>query len=111
VRKSPESDLIVDLMDAKYIAVGSPTLNNGIMPSLASFFCYMKGLNPRHLNFLVFGSFGWSGQGTDVADKELEAMGYTRLMDPVRILYSPNKEQLQTLKKDVTEALKAFQAK
>jgi len=111
VRKSPESDLIVDLMDAKYIAVGSPTLNNGIMPSLASFFCYMKGLNPRHLNFLVFGSFGWSGQGTDFADKELEAMGYTRLMKPVRIQYSPSKEQLETLKKEVSETLKAFQTK
>ena len=109
VTKTPSSDLIVDLMDAKYIAVGSPTLNNGIMPSIASFFCYMKGLNPRNLNFLVFGSFGWSGQGTDVADKELEAMGYTRMMKPMRIQYTPTDEQMKKMKEEIKEALEAFQ--
>lgn len=105
VRKTPESDLIVDLMDAKYIAVGSPTLNNGIMPSIASFFCYMKGLNPKNLNFFVFGSYGWSGQGTEIADKDLEAMGFNRLAKPIRIQYAPTKEQLNDLKDKIKEIL------
>ncbi|MBU1094112.1 MAG: FprA family A-type flavoprotein [Firmicutes bacterium] len=111
VRKSPNSDLIVDLMDAKYIAVGSPTLNNGIMPSLASFLCYMKGLNPRKLNFFVFGSYGWSGQGTEIADKELEDMGYTRIIEPLRIQYSPKSEQINLMKENIAMALKEFATK
>lgn len=109
VRTSPASDLIVDLMDAKYLAVGSPTLNNGMMPSIASFFCYMRGLNPRNLSFFVFGSYGWSGQGTEFADRDLEAMGYHRLMKPLRIEYSPKDEQLIKMREDILVSLKEIQ--
>ncbi len=111
VRKNPQSDLIYDLMDAKYIAVGSPTLNNGMMSSIASFFCYLRGLNPRNLNFVVFGSFGWGGQGVAFADRDLEEMKFNRLMKPVRIQYSPSKEQLISLKNEIMSTLKEFQSK
>jgi len=105
-RHTPLSDIIVELMDAKYLAVGSPTLNNGLMTSIASFFAYMKGLNPKNISYLVFGSYGWSGQGTEFADRELEGMGHQRIMKPVRVQYAPSKEQLIKLKEDVTEVLK-----
>ncbi len=111
VRTSHASDMIVDIMDAKYLAVGSPTLNNGMMSSIASFFCYMKGLNPGKLNFLVFGSFGWGGQGTAIADKELEEMGFNRLMKPIRIQYTPKIDQMSKMKEDITTALQEFQEK
>lgn len=111
VRTSAASDIIVDLMDAKYIAVGSPTLNNGMMPSIASFLCYMKGLNPRNLNFFVFGSYGWSGQGTEFADRDLEEMGFARLMKPLRIQYAPKDETILKMKEDFSIALKEFQNK
>jgi flavorubredoxin len=111
VRKNPQSDLIYDLMDAKYIAVGSPTLNNNMMPTIAGFFCYLRGLNPRDLNFIVFGSYGWGGQGVTHADRDLEEMGFTRIMNPIRIQYRPSDEQRLTLKNDVKNALKEFQSK
>ena len=31
------SDIMTELIEAKYICVGSPTLNNGILPSVAAF--------------------------------------------------------------------------
>ncbi len=109
VRHTSLSDIIVELMDAKYLAVGSPTLNSGLMTTVASLFAYMKGLNPRNIEYMVFGSYGWSGQGTDYADKELEAMGHKRFMNPIRIQYTPNDDQLRKLKEDIIEALKAHQ--
>ncbi len=111
IRISHASDMIVDIMDAKYLAVGSPTLNNGMMPSMASFLCYMKGLNPGKLNFFVFGSFGWGGQGTADADQDLEDMGFTRMMKPVRIQYAPKVDQMAELKKNIMTALDEFQEK
>lgn len=111
VRKNAQSDLIYDLMDAKYIAVGSPTLNNNMMSTIAGFFCYLRGLNPRDLNFIVFGSYGWGGQGVSHADRDLEEMGFNRIMNPIRIQYRPSDEQRLTLKKDVMDALKEFKSK
>ncbi len=111
VRHTPLSDIIVELMDAKYLALGSPTLNNGLMTSVASFLAYTKGLNPKNINFFVFGSYGWSGQGTEFADKELENMGYTRIMKPSRIQYTPTTEQLEMMKTEITKALIEFKNK
>ncbi len=111
VRKTPLSDIISDLTDASYIAVGSPTLNNGLMPSMAAFLCYLKGLNPRNLNYLVFGSFGWGGQGVAFAVKELEEMGFKKIIDPIRIQYSPSREQMSTMIKGITVSLKEIQKK
>jgi flavorubredoxin len=108
VRQTPLSDILVELMDAKYLAVGSPTLNNGLMTSIASFFAYMKGLNPKNISYMVFGSYGWSGQGTEFADQELESMGHQRLLNPIRIQYTPNEEQLKKIREDLIQTLKSI---
>ncbi|MBN2300745.1 MAG: FprA family A-type flavoprotein [Acholeplasmataceae bacterium] len=111
VRKTPLSDIISDLTDASYIAVGSPTLNNGLMPSMAAFLCYLKGLNPRNLSYLVFGSFGWGGQGVTLATKELEEMGFKQIVEPIRVQYAPSAEQVKVIKKDITDTLLKLQSK
>ncbi|MDR0676948.1 MAG: FprA family A-type flavoprotein, partial [Elusimicrobiota bacterium] len=38
------SDVMTELIDAEYICVGSPTLNNNMMPTVSGFLTYMKGL-------------------------------------------------------------------
>ena len=40
------SDIMAEVLDARFIAVGSPTLNKTMMPTVASFLCYMRGLAP-----------------------------------------------------------------
>jgi len=52
------SDVMTKLMDAKYICVGSPTLNNNVMPTVAAFLTYLKGLAPKGRTGLAFGSYG-----------------------------------------------------
>ncbi|MFI3168309.1 MAG: FprA family A-type flavoprotein [Bacillota bacterium] len=60
---------------AKYIAVGSSTLNRQMMPTVSAFLCYMKGLQPKGRTGLAFGSYGWSGESINLVEKELEACG------------------------------------
>lgn len=105
IRKTAESDLMVELMEAKYIAVGSPTLNNGMLTSIASFLHYMKGLKPQNLRYFAFGSYGWGGQSPSLIDKELEAMGFERILDPVKQYFVPTEEELSNLKKQLIEKL------
>lgn len=41
------SEVMVDFLDAAYVCIGNPTLNNQLFPRVAGFVTYMKGLAPR----------------------------------------------------------------
>ncbi|MGL4483765.1 MAG: flavodoxin domain-containing protein, partial [Anaerovoracaceae bacterium] len=73
------SSAMAKLLEAKYIFVGSPTLNNEMMPTVASFLTYMKGLKPKNRIGKAFGSFGWSGESADKIAKILEESGFELL--------------------------------
>ena len=52
IKATPLSDIITDIFTSKYLAVGSPTINNQMMPTIAAFLCYLKGLRPvNHKGF------------------------------------------------------------
>ena len=50
---------MVDFLDAKYVLIGNPTLNNQLFPRVAGFVTYMRGLQPKNKVALAFGSYGW----------------------------------------------------
>lgn len=56
------SDIMTKVLESKYICVGSPTLNNNMMPTVAASLYYLKGLAPQNRIGLAFGSYGWGGQ-------------------------------------------------
>ncbi|NCD24831.1 MAG: FprA family A-type flavoprotein [Deltaproteobacteria bacterium] len=60
------SDVMAELADATGILCGSPTHNNGILPLMADFLTYMKGLRPEGRIGAAFGSYGWSGECVNV---------------------------------------------
>lgn len=91
------SDIMTDVLKAEYIAVGSPTMNNQMLPTVASFLCYMKGLAPKNKKAFAFGSYGWGGQSAGLVNAELEACKFNILMDPVKIQYVPSEESLKEL--------------
>jgi flavorubredoxin len=60
------SDIMTDVIDAHWICVGSPTLNSSILPTVAAFMYYLKGLSPKERVGLAFGSYGWGGQSIPI---------------------------------------------
>jgi len=56
------SDIMTEVLTSEYICVGSPTLNKNIMPSVAGFLTYFKGLAPKGRKAIAFGSYGWGDQ-------------------------------------------------
>lgn len=103
---SHNSDIISDAMTAKYIAVGSPTLNNNMMPSVASFLTYFKGLTGNKKKFVAFGSYGWGGQSPDQVFEALSASKCEALLPAIRIAYKPSQEQLDKITQDVADAIR-----
>jgi flavorubredoxin len=101
LKVSELSDIVTDALTARYLVIGSPTLNNGIMPNVRALLTYLKGLSPKGKRGFAFGSYGWSGQSTGIINQSLVDMGVEILMDPVRISYIPSKEQLAELENKV----------
>lgn len=89
------SDVIADLLEAKAVLVGSPTLNNGLFPTVASFLTYMKGLKPKNKIGAVFGSYGWGGGAKRAAEMELKAAGVEILESDLDYNYRPTEEELK----------------
>jgi len=84
------SDIITEVLEAGAVVVGSPTLNNGLFPTVSDFLTYMKGLKPKNKIGAAFGSYGWSGEAVKLINKELETMKFD-LIDPgVQIKYIPD---------------------
>jgi len=70
MNETHRSEAAYEVLDAGAVIVGSPTLNNNILPQMADVLTYLKGLKPANKIGAAFGSFGWSGESV----KHLEAM-------------------------------------
>lgn len=83
--------IVTEVLDCAVMAVGSSTLNNGIMPSMAGTLCYLKGLRPLGKKGFAFGSYGWSKAGgpTEVG-VALEEMKIEALREPLRSQFVPS---------------------
>ena len=110
LRNCHRSDVMTEVLDAGAIIVGSPTLNNGLFPTISDFLTYMKGLKPLNKVGAAFGSFGWSGEAAKLVTKELEQMKFDIIDPGVRIQYVPDDKSLDAcreLAKKIAEALPA----
>jgi flavorubredoxin len=95
LKHTHRSDVLTELLDAKAIIVGSPTLNNGMLPTVADILSYIKGLRPKDRIGAAFGSYGWSGESVKLITKALEDMKI-EVVDPgVKAKYVPDHEALR----------------
>ena len=95
LRKWNRSDIMTEVLDAKAIIIGSPTLNNGLFPTVSDFLTYMKGLKPKNKIGAAFGSYGWSGESVNLIKKELESMNI-EIIDPgLKVQYVPDNQSLE----------------
>lgn len=91
---SHRSEVIADLLTARLVLVGSPTLNNGMLPTVSSFLTYLKGLRPRKRVGLAFGSHGWGGQGAREVDDFLRSLKWDMPREALAVRYRPDPEEL-----------------
>lgn len=97
LKENHPSNILPELLTSRYIAVGSPTLNNQMMPSVAGFLCYLKGLSPKNREAVAFGSYGWSGQSIPQIEKELTDCGFHLPLDGIKANYIPSDELLSQI--------------
>jgi len=92
------SEIMTDLLTARAILIGSPTLNNGMLPTVSAFLTYIKGLRPKKRIGLAFGSYGWGGQGAKEVAAVMKEMGWETPLDFINIQYLPGDEELESVR-------------
>jgi len=95
LRDTHNSDVIAQILEARAVLVGSPTLNNGLFPSVASFLAYMKGLKPKNKIGAAFGSYGWGGGAKRAVEAEMKAAGVELLESDLDYNYRPTEKELE----------------
>jgi flavorubredoxin len=88
------SDVLHELLCAGAIAVGSPTLNNNMLPHMADIMTYLRGLKPRNLIGAAFGSYGWSGEAVGQIEKILTEIKVEIIGEGIRVKNVPDHEVL-----------------
>jgi len=93
------SDVIKDVISSKMILIGSPTLNNTMLPSIGGFLTYLKGLRPKNRIGFVFGSYGWGGQAVNEIEKIITDLSWDKPFKGINLNFIPEKKELIEVKK------------
>jgi len=92
---SDRGDIIKELLEAKAILIGSSTINNGVLPTVAPFLEEMQGLRPRNKMATAFGSYGWGGGAVKTIEEKLERAGMEITAPALTVKWVPDKNEIQ----------------
>ncbi len=97
--RSDINDVITEIFKSKGMVVGSPTINKGILHSIAALMEIAKGLNFQQKKGCAFGCYGWSGESVKLVNGLLEEAGIELInTEGLRILWNPNDEGVAAAK-------------
>lgn len=91
------SDILTDILRSRFLFIGSPILNNRVLPTVASFLMYIKGLKPLKRYAWTFGSYGWATVGFKELETSVLDAGLELLMEGKYIKYIPDEADLKGL--------------
>ena len=92
---SDRNDVIAEIFKAKAVVIGSPTLNNGLLPSVSPILEDLKGLKLQNKIGAAFGSYGWSGESVKLIEEHLAACKIPLVAKGVSAKWQPTGEDLK----------------
>ena len=87
--------IITEIFRSKAVLLGSPTINKGILTSMAALIEEVKGLRFRGKKAAAFGPYGWSGESVPLLTKVLEECGFELVNDGLKTMWEPDDEILK----------------
>ena len=85
-----KNDIIAEIFKSKAVVLGSPTVNKGILTSLAALLEEMRGLGFKGKKAAVFGTYGWSGESVVLLKESLAKAGFQVVDDGLKALWNPD---------------------
>ncbi len=91
---SDRNDVLTEVFKTKGIIIGSPTLNNGLLPTIKPILEDLKGLKFKNKVGAAFGSYGWSGENVKLIEENLEKARIKILQEGIKFKWQPTEEEL-----------------
>lgn len=104
VSQTDKNDIMTEVFKSRAIAVGSPTMGNDILSSVAGWLYFLKELKFKNKQAAVFGCYGWSGEANKVLREKLTEAGFSVVEPELRVNWNPRPEDLDGLR-PIAEAL------
>jgi len=92
---SDRGDILKELLDAKGILIGSSTINNGVLPTVAPFLEELQGLRPKNKVAAAFGSYGWGGGAVKTIEEKLKNAGIEIVAPALTVKWVPDANEIQ----------------
>ncbi len=91
VAKSDKNEVMTEIFKSRAIALGSPTVSNSILSSVAGFLEFAKQLKFKNKRAAAFGCYGWSGESVKILKEKLAEAGFTVTEEEIRSQWNPGK--------------------
>ena len=104
------NDVITEVFKAKAVIVGSPTFNQGVLPTISPLLEDLKGLKFQNKIGVAFGAYGWSGESVKIIEEHLNRCKIPVVAEGVRAKWQPKPDELDScreLGRKVAQAMKA----
>jgi anaerobic nitric oxide reductase flavorubredoxin len=94
ISTADRNDVITRLFKTKAIIIGSPTFNQGLLPTIAPILEDLNGLKFQNKIGAAFGCYGWSGESVKIIEEHLAQCKIPKVAEGVRAKWQPKPEDL-----------------
>jgi len=92
------TDVMTDVLESRLIAIGSPTINQDMLPTVGGFLTYLRGFAPRKRTGFAFGSYGWGKGGPERVEEMFKEMKFNLPVALFKVQYLPTDDDLENMR-------------
>ena len=93
IENTPADVLDEQLSKASGLILGSPTINQNILPQIYQVFAMLNPLRDRGKLAAAFGSYGWSGEGAKFIESNLSNLKFKLFEENLFVKFTPAKDE------------------
>jgi flavorubredoxin len=82
------------MIDAKGFLLGSSTHDNSVLPNMAGFMEFLKGLKPKGRVASAFGSYGWGGGAVKELENVITGTGIELALPSISARFMPDTSEI-----------------
>ena len=87
VAKADKNEIMTEIFKSRAVAVGSPTVGNSILSSVAGWLEFVKQLKFKKKKAAAFGCYGWSGESVKILQEKLKESGFSVIDENIRSMW------------------------
>lgn len=105
ISKSDKNEVMTEVFKSKAIAVGSPTVGNSVMSSIAGWLEFLKQLKFKNKKAAAFGCYGWTGESVRIIQKQLKDAGFEVADANIRCEWNMKERDCDKIERAASELL------